>query len=81
MTIQADASQSGLDAFLLHNSKPIAYASRALTSAEQNYSQIEKEMLAICLLCAKFHQYVYDKVVNVQTDHSPLVTIKKKTYW
>lgn len=34
ITISCDASQSGLGAVLLQNSKPAAYASRALTDAE-----------------------------------------------
>ena len=45
-TIQADASQRGLGCGLMQQGRPIAFALRALTEAEQNYSQIEKEMLA-----------------------------------
>ena len=60
-TIQCDASQRGLGACLLQDGRQVAYASRALTSAEENYSQIEKEMLAISFSCVKFHQYVYRK--------------------
>ena len=79
VTIQADASQSGLGACLMQRGKPVAYASRAMTGAEQNYAQIEKEMLAICFVTSKFHQYVYGKsAVSVQTDHKPLETILKK---
>ena len=48
VTIQEDASQSGLGACLMQKEKPVAYASQAMTSAEQNYAQIEKEVLAIC---------------------------------
>ena len=79
VTIQADASQSGLGACLMQRGKPVAYAYRAMTRAEQNYAQIEKEMLAICFATSKFHQYVYGKsAVSVQTDHKPLESILKK---
>ena len=79
VTIQADASQSGLGACILQKGKPVACASRAMTQAEQNYAQIEKEMLANCFATSKFHQYVYGKTaVSVQTDHKPLESILKK---
>ena len=77
-TIQADASQSGLGCGLMQQGRPVAFASRALTDAERNYSQIEKEMLAICFACTKFHQYIYGKCINVQTDHRPLESILRK---
>ena len=76
--IQTDASQRGLGACLFQQDHPIAYASRSLTQAEQNYAQIEKELLAIVFACNKFNQYVYGKVVDVQSDHKPLEVILKK---
>ena len=42
-----DASSKSLGAVLLQDNYPIAYASKALTTCQQNYAQIEKEMLAI----------------------------------
>ena len=54
VTIQCDASQSGLGACILQQGKPIAYASRALSKAELNYAQIEKEMLSIVFAVRKF---------------------------
>ena len=42
VTLQCDASQSGLGAALLQNGQPVAYASRALTPSETSYAQIEK---------------------------------------
>ena len=77
-TIQADASQSGLGCGLMQQGRLVAFASRALTEAEQNYSQIEKEMLAICFACQKFHQYIYGKSIDVHSDHRPLESILKK---
>ena len=49
--LAADASSCGIGAVLSHVSddgeeQPIAYASRALSASEQNYSMIEKEALA-----------------------------------
>ena len=43
---QADASSKRLGFVLMQEGCPVSYASRALTPAEQNYSQIEKELLA-----------------------------------
>ena len=76
--IQADASQHGLEACLLQQGKPVAYASRSLSSCECNYVQIEKELLAIVFACGKFHQYIYGFPTRVQTDHKPLEVIFKK---
>ena len=43
---QGDASQKGLGFVLMQEGQPVTYDSRALTLAEQRYSQIEKELLA-----------------------------------
>ncbi|XP_067931338.1 uncharacterized protein [Watersipora subatra] len=48
--LQADASKSGLGAVLLQDNKPVAYASQSLSETECNYSQIDKELLAVRLL-------------------------------
>lgn len=78
VTLSVDASKSGLGAVLLQEEKPVAYASRALTETEQRYAQIEKEMLAIVFGAERFHQYVYGREVNVESDHKPLEVIMKK---
>ena len=79
VTLQCDASKDGLGAALLQNGQPVVYASRSMTSVEQRYTQIEKELLAIVFGCEKFHVYVFghDKI-SVQSDHKPLETIFKK---
>ena len=78
ITLQVDASKSGLGAALLQDGRPVSYASMSLTQTEINYSQIEKELFAIVFVCTRFHQYVYGRPINVQTDHKPLIAIFKK---
>lgn len=78
LTIQCDASQSGLGAALLQNGRPIEYASRALTETEKRYAQIEKEMLAIVFSLERFNQYTFGRHVNVESDHKPLEVILQK---
>ena len=58
LELQCDASEKGLRACLMQDSQPIAYESRSLTNTEQQYAQIEKEMLAIVFGIEKFEQYV-----------------------
>ena len=78
VTLQVDASQFGLGATLLQEGKPVAYASKSLTETEVNYAQIEKETYAILFGCKRFHQYVYGRRVNVQSDHKRLEAIMRK---
>ncbi len=79
VTIQCDASQTGLGAALLQDGHPVAHCSRALTATERNYAQIEKELLAIVFACEKFDQYIFGKSdVVVESDHKPLETIFRK---
>ena len=73
-----DASSQGLGFVLTQEDHPVTYASRALTQAEQRYSQIEKELLAQVFGLEHNHQYVYGRRVILYTDHKPLVSISSK---
>ncbi|UYV81082.1 hypothetical protein LAZ67_19002721, partial [Cordylochernes scorpioides] len=79
LCLATDASQIGVGAVLSHiiegQERPIMFASRTLSVAEQNYSQIEKEALAIIYGVTKFHQFIYGRKFILITDHKPLVTI------
>ncbi|PIK33275.1 hypothetical protein BSL78_29913 [Apostichopus japonicus] len=77
-TLQVDASMSGLGAVLMQDAKPIYFASRSLTDAEQRYANIERELLAVVFACEKFHMYVYGKEFIVESDHKPLEMIYLK---
>ena len=63
---------------MLQNSQPVAHASRALTDTESRYAQIERELLCIVFAAERFHQYIYGREVEVQSDHQPLETITRK---
>ena len=78
VTLTCDASFGGIGAACLQDGIPVAYASRSLTKTEQNYAQIEKELLAVTFACNKFHDYIIGKNVTVETDHKPLEVIMKK---
>lgn len=56
----------------------MAYASKSLNVSQQQYAQIEKEMLSIAFGCQRFHQYLYGKTFYVETDYKPLEAIFKK---
>ena len=47
VTLQCDASESGLGAVIMQEGQPVAFSLRALTNTEKNYAQIEKELLSI----------------------------------
>ncbi len=61
MTCDASAVAVGAVLSQLHDGieRPIAFASRALSTAEQKYSVGEREGLACIWACERWHMYLY----------------------
>ena len=55
-----------------NSEKPIAYVSQTLAKAEKQYSQLEKEALAIVFAVKCFHQYLFGNHFVLYSDHKPL---------
>ena len=78
--VTLDASSCAIGAVLSQEhegeEKVIAYWSRQLSKAEQNYSTIEREALAVVAAVKEFFPYLYGKSFNLLTDHNPLTSLR-----
>ncbi len=75
--LNTDASNYALGVVLSqldseNNLRPISYASRVLNKAEQNYSTIEKEALAMVFATKTFRVYLLGSRFKILSDHKPL---------
>jgi hypothetical protein len=67
-----DASGVGLGAVLLQDGRPVAFTSRKLSPAEQNYTVTEQEMLSPAIHALKtWRCYLEGSDFTVVTDHCP----------
>lgn len=76
-----DASDCGIASVLTQleddTPKPVSYFSRKLLPREQNYSVVEKELLALVAGLHAFRAYVGHGPLTIHTDHHPLAWLKQ----
>lgn len=78
LVLACDASPYRVGAVLSHkfpnsSEAPVTFFSRTLAPAERNYSQLDKEALALVAGVKKFHDYLYGRPFALITDHKPLL--------
>jgi len=77
-TVAVDASDFAVGSVIYQKNGPIAFHSRKLSTAEQKYSTLDKEFLAIVDAVKKFHCYLYGVKFELLTDHKPLITFLQR---
>ena len=80
--IMCDASDYAMGAVLRQRNvkifKAIYYASKTCNEAQENYSTIEKEILAMVFACEKFRPYIFGFHVVIHTDHAAIKYLMEK---
>jgi hypothetical protein len=82
--LACDAPSYGVGAMLFHTTpegleQPIWFASRTLSTSERNYSQTEKEALALVYGVKTFERFLIGRTFQLFTDHQPLTFIFNPT--
>ena len=70
--LDVDASGAAVGSCLMQDDRVLAYASRALTKSERQYSVTKRELLAIVWATAHFRPYLVGRRFLLRTDHSAL---------
>ena len=82
--IMCDASDHAMGAVLGQRTekifRAIYYASKTFNEAQENYSTIENEMLAMVFACEKFRPYILGSHVIIHTDYVAIKYLIAKKY-
>ena len=80
--IMCDASDYAMGAVLGQRTEKIFnaiyYARKTFIEAQENYSTIEKEMLAMVFACEKFRPYILGSHAVILTDHAAIKYLMAK---
>ena len=93
--IECDASKQGIGCVMLQpddnipadmnngipsNLWPVAYASKSLSEAEQNYANIERELLGVVFFLETLKHLTSGRQTNIITDHKPFTSLFLKCF-
>ena len=70
--IHTDASKLQTGAVISQKGKPIAFYSRKMNSAQQNYTTTEKELLSVVATLKEFRNIILGHQITVYTDHKDI---------
>ena len=76
-TLATDASDSALGVLsqVIDGQEHVIHWSRQLNKAEQNYSTVEREALAVVAAIKEFYPYLYGRPFTLYTDHNSLTSL------
>ena len=77
--LETDASNRAIGAVLLQDGRPVAYESKKLDRAQQNYFAYERELYAIIHALKKWHHYLYGAQFEIVFDHESIKWFPNQT--
>ena len=77
--VETDASSTAIGAILLQDGRLIAFESKKLNRARQNYSSYERELFAIVHALKQWRHYLYGASFEVVFDHESIKWFTNQT--
>jgi len=60
---------------MVTHERAVYHMAQSLTDSQRNYSQLEKEALALVTAVERFHKFLWGRKFLLQTDHKPLLAL------